>query len=173
MIFHIDKHTSFYAQVQTSCAAPVGIWKCKVETLYKSQSTFSSSSASATNGSVATARATYTHPEPIYIIFNPYSKRKFPVVVYYGNRFNHIKIFESVNVNLFLYILFKMMLFICKMTRRPGNTSKMTLAKFGWVHIITIMAVHGSLASLRIVFFRLAVLYWTIVDSSRLKEEIP
>ena len=51
-------------QVSVSADAPVGIWKCKVETSFKGES------------GVTIDRAVYTHPEPVYILFNPTSKRK-------------------------------------------------------------------------------------------------
>ena len=47
-------------QVQIAASAPVGIWKCKVETSFPGKQ----------------ERATFTHPEPVYILFNPYGVRK-------------------------------------------------------------------------------------------------
>ena len=54
-------HVLFVIQVQIASAAPVGLWKCKVETASK-------------RGFRDGLRKTFLCPTPIYILFNPYSK---------------------------------------------------------------------------------------------------
>ena len=72
----------FLSKVQISCAAPVGIWKCKVDTSYTAESRFSNGSINGHAAGFVKDRAVYTHPEPIYILFNPYSRRNGQNVYY-------------------------------------------------------------------------------------------
>ena len=60
-------HFAFFVQVGVKADAPVGIWKCKVET-------------SLTIADRAADKALYTHPEPVYILFNPYSECKLALI---------------------------------------------------------------------------------------------
>ena len=59
---------SIILEVWIGSNAPVGIWMCKVETSYKPRALWS------TSRSVTAGKSAYHHPEPIYVIFNPYSK---------------------------------------------------------------------------------------------------
>ena len=55
---HSQTGNTLVIEVQIRASVPVGIWKLKVETSFKSDSN---------------VKAVFTHPEPIYILFNPYS----------------------------------------------------------------------------------------------------
>lgn len=64
-------------EVKVPCRAPVGIWKCKLETSFKrGRANTYLNGGSYTNEADEPRKSIYYHPEPIYIIFNPYDRGK-------------------------------------------------------------------------------------------------